>query len=95
MKWKPISSAPFDCDLKLAVHNHHGIHALAFPCSGMSASLRGRAAVQLPSARKENGNNRVDEGSMPAPAHSPSRTRYLRRLMALTVRQEPMKWLRH
>lgn len=29
--WKPILSAPFDCDLKVAVLDE-GEHALAFPC---------------------------------------------------------------
>jgi len=31
-EWKPISSASFDCDLELAVHNYDGVHALVFPC---------------------------------------------------------------
>jgi hypothetical protein len=30
--WQPISTAPFDRDLELAVINNHGTHALAFPC---------------------------------------------------------------
>jgi hypothetical protein len=32
MYWKPISSAPFDRDLELAVVNYDGVHALVFPC---------------------------------------------------------------
>ena len=32
MNWMPISSAPFDRDLELAVINRDGEHALAFPC---------------------------------------------------------------
>jgi hypothetical protein len=32
MEWKLISSAPFDCDLELAVIDDGGIHALVFPC---------------------------------------------------------------
>jgi len=33
MDWKPISSAPFDCRLELAVFDTGGQpHALAFPC---------------------------------------------------------------
>jgi hypothetical protein len=32
MDWKPISSAPFDCDLELAVIDYDGEHALVFPC---------------------------------------------------------------
>ena len=31
MEWKPISTAPFDRDLELAVI-HSGVHALVFPC---------------------------------------------------------------
>ena len=30
--WKPIPSAPFDCDLELAVLDEDGEHALVFPC---------------------------------------------------------------
>jgi len=30
--WQPISTAPFDCDLELAVINYDGVHALVFPC---------------------------------------------------------------
>ena len=32
MNWMPISGAPFDRDLELAVINRDGEHALAFPC---------------------------------------------------------------
>jgi hypothetical protein len=32
MEWRPISTAPFDRDLELAVIGYHGAHALAFPC---------------------------------------------------------------
>jgi hypothetical protein len=32
MEWKLIASAPFDCDLELAVIDNDGIHALVFPC---------------------------------------------------------------
>jgi hypothetical protein len=32
MDWKPISSAPFDRDLELAVIDYDGEHALVFPC---------------------------------------------------------------
>lgn len=32
MFWRPISSAPFDKDLELAVINADGEHALVFPC---------------------------------------------------------------
>jgi hypothetical protein len=32
MEWQPISTAPFDCDLELAVLDRDGTHALAFPC---------------------------------------------------------------
>ena len=29
--WRPISLAPFDCDLHLAVLDEHGEHSLVFP----------------------------------------------------------------
>jgi hypothetical protein len=32
MEWKPISTAPFDRDLELAVIDTDGPHALVFPC---------------------------------------------------------------
>jgi hypothetical protein len=30
--WQPISTAPFDHDLQLAVLDEEGPHALVFPC---------------------------------------------------------------
>ena len=30
--WHPIGTAPFDCDLELAVMDRDGTHALVFPC---------------------------------------------------------------
>jgi hypothetical protein len=30
--WHPVSTAPFDRDLELAVVAHDGAHALVFPC---------------------------------------------------------------
>jgi len=30
--WQPISTAPFDCDLELAVIDTGGPHSLIFPC---------------------------------------------------------------
>jgi hypothetical protein len=30
--WNPIKTAPFDCDLELAVLGYDGAHALVFPC---------------------------------------------------------------
>jgi hypothetical protein len=32
MEWQPISTAPFDRDLELAVIDDEGPHALVFPC---------------------------------------------------------------
>jgi len=32
MMWESISSAPFNCDLELAVIDNDGPHALVFPC---------------------------------------------------------------
>ncbi len=31
-EWQPVSSAPFDRDLELAVIDNGGPHALVFPC---------------------------------------------------------------
>ncbi len=50
-EWKSISSAPFDCDLELAVHNYDGVHALVFPCrrildGWLKAGTRERLDVQ-------------------------------------------------
>jgi hypothetical protein len=44
MNWSPISSAPFDRDLELAVIDHTGTHALLFPClrSGHSGWINAR-----------------------------------------------------
>jgi len=30
--WHPISTAPFDRDLELAIIDAHGVHAIMFPC---------------------------------------------------------------
>jgi hypothetical protein len=30
--WQPISTAPFDQDIELAVIDRDGVHALVFPC---------------------------------------------------------------
>ena len=30
--WEPVTKAPFDCDLELAVIDHGDTHALVFPC---------------------------------------------------------------
>ncbi len=30
--WQPITTAPFDRDLELAVIDGDGVHALVFPC---------------------------------------------------------------
>jgi hypothetical protein len=32
MEWQPVATAPFDCDLELAVINYDGTHPLVFPC---------------------------------------------------------------
>jgi hypothetical protein len=32
MKWQPITTAPFDRDVELAVLNYDGTHKLVFPC---------------------------------------------------------------
>jgi hypothetical protein len=30
--WQPVETAPFDCELELAVLGKDGEHALVFPC---------------------------------------------------------------
>jgi len=47
MDWQPIATAPFDCDLQLAVLDGGGSHALVFPCRRV---LRGwlNAATRAP-----------------------------------------------
>jgi len=50
-EWHPISTAPFDRDLELAVINYHGTHALVFPCrrilgGWIKAETRERIEVQ-------------------------------------------------
>jgi hypothetical protein len=32
MEWQRVASAPFDCNLELAVIDYDGTHALVFPC---------------------------------------------------------------
>jgi hypothetical protein len=32
MEWQPITTAPFDRDLELAVIDYEGPHSLVFPC---------------------------------------------------------------
>jgi hypothetical protein len=32
IEWEPISTAPFDRDLELAVINYNGTHKFVFPC---------------------------------------------------------------
>jgi hypothetical protein len=51
MDWQPISKAPFDRDLELAVINYDGTHVLAFPCrrilgGWVNAETRQRIDVQ-------------------------------------------------
>ena len=50
-EWQPISTAPFDRDLELAVINYDGVHALVFPCrrilkGWISLATKGRLDVQ-------------------------------------------------
>ena len=40
--WQPISTAPYDRNLELAVIDHGGEHVLVFPCSS-GRSFRVRA----------------------------------------------------
>jgi hypothetical protein len=49
--WQPISTAPFDRDLELAVLDEDGVHALVFPCrrilgGWMSSHTRTRIEVR-------------------------------------------------
>ena len=32
IRWQPVTSAPYDADLELAVINGTGTHAVVFPC---------------------------------------------------------------
>lgn len=48
--WQTIATAPFDCDLELAVIDADGAHALVFPCrrilgGWMNAETRERLEV--------------------------------------------------
>ena len=50
MEWTPISTAPFDRDLEIAVINYDGTHILAFPVrrilgSWINAETKGRIEV--------------------------------------------------
>jgi hypothetical protein len=50
-QWQPISSAPYDRDLELAVIDAEGPHALVFPCRRILAGwikseTRGRVEVR-------------------------------------------------
>jgi len=58
MGWKPISSAPFDRDLEVAVVDHAGTHALVFPCrrildGWMNAETKSRIAGLRPTHWRE------------------------------------------
>jgi hypothetical protein len=50
--WQPISSAPENCSLKLAVIDNSGTHALIFPCCRTSAgwihAITGKTVSILP-----------------------------------------------
>lgn len=51
MMWRPISSAPFDQDLELAVIDSDGPHALVFACrrilgGWINATTKSRIDVQ-------------------------------------------------
>jgi hypothetical protein len=37
MDWQPIATAPYDCDLELAVIDRAGTHALVFACRRIPA----------------------------------------------------------
>ena len=59
-EWQPISTAPFDRDLELAVINYGGVHALVFPCrriltgwvkSGTQEQVSGRTGGEWEDAR--------------------------------------------
>jgi hypothetical protein len=45
--WHPISSAPFNRDLELAVIDHNGTHALVFPCRRTSGGWVNAATGRL------------------------------------------------
>jgi hypothetical protein len=43
VEWKPIATAPFDCDVELAVIEYDEVHALVFPYRRI---LRGWASAE-------------------------------------------------
>jgi len=47
--WHPISTAPFDCDLELAVIDASAVHAVAFPCRRVPGGWV-KAAIKTPLA---------------------------------------------
>jgi hypothetical protein len=55
--WRPIATAPFDCDLEVAVINHDGAHALAFPCrrilSGWADAITKKLVAVYPTHWRE------------------------------------------
>jgi len=62
--WQPIASAPFDCDLELAVVEGPDAHALVFRCrrarSGWINAATGRSIDVEPTHwRQWQGHNRV------------------------------------
>jgi hypothetical protein len=44
MEWQPTATAPFDCDVEVAVINYNGTHALVFPVPFLFGGSRSRAA---------------------------------------------------
>ena len=47
--WHPISTAPFDCDLELAIIDANDVHAIAFPCRRVLGGWV-KAAIKAPLA---------------------------------------------
>lgn len=63
--WQEISTAPFDCDLELAVLDGDGPHALVFPCrrivgGWMKAGTRERIDVHPTHWRQWDGRGPLD-----------------------------------
>jgi hypothetical protein len=51
MNWQPITTAPFDRDLELAVITYDGTHALVFPCRRLLRSWINAETKQLVDVR--------------------------------------------
>jgi len=48
MDWQPVTNAPFDCDLELAVIERDETHAVVFPCRrGMDGWINAKTGERV------------------------------------------------